>query len=87
MITPTAKADDQSEELARFLKEHPDFTPVFSDNAVLCGFRVGANCLSLDNVQELFYVPPEQRLTGRRDRAVSQHVTVESRSSQPSARE
>ena len=53
----------QLEELARFLDEHPGFSPVFSDDAILCGFRVGTCCLSLDNVQELFYVPREQRLS------------------------
>ena len=53
----------QPGELARFLDEHPGFSPVFSDDAILCGFRVGTCCLSLDNVQELFYVPRQQRLS------------------------
>jgi hypothetical protein len=56
-----AMSDQQQGELARFLDDHPDLTPVFSDSAVLCGFRLGTHCLSLDNVQELFYVPREQR--------------------------
>lgn len=54
--------DQQLGEMARFLDEHPAFSPVFSDDAVLCGFRVGTSCLSLDDVQELFFVPREQRL-------------------------
>jgi len=62
MKNPTAINDQQLGELARFLDEHPGFSPVFSDDAILCGFRIGTCCLSLDNVQELFYVPREQRL-------------------------
>jgi hypothetical protein len=62
MKTARTVGAQQLEELARFLEEHPSFTPVFSDDAVLCGFRIGTNCLSLDDVQELFFVPREQRL-------------------------
>ncbi len=62
MKIPQTVGDQQLGELARFLEEHPSFTPVFSDDAVLCGFRIGTNCLSLDDVQELFFVPREQRL-------------------------
>jgi hypothetical protein len=61
MTTPNTMTEEQSGVLARFLNEHPDLTPVFSDDAVLCGFRVGTSCLSLDNLQELFYLPVEQR--------------------------
>jgi hypothetical protein len=64
MNIPQTIGDEQPGELARFLEEHPSFTPVFSDDAVLCGFRVGTSCLSLDDVQELFFVPREQRLAG-----------------------
>lgn len=62
MNIPNKTIDQLPEELARFLEEHPGFSPVFSDDAILCGFRVGVNSLSLDNVQELFFVPREQRL-------------------------
>ncbi len=64
MKTENATQIQRSDDLARFLDEHPGFSPVFSDNAILCGFRVGTSCLSLDNVQELFFVPREQRLAG-----------------------
>ena len=62
MKTNTMSAQ-QLGELARFLDDHPGFSPVFSDDAILCGFRCGTCCLSLDNVQELFYVPREQRMS------------------------
>lgn len=68
MKNPNATNDQQLGELARFLDEHPGFSPVFSDDSILCGFRVGTCCLSLDNVQELFDVPPrERRLSGLLD--------------------
>jgi len=62
MKSSHTNGEQQLGELARFLEDHPSFTPVFSDDAVLCGFRVGTSCLSLDDVQELFFVPREQRL-------------------------
>lgn len=62
MQTAIPTHDAQLEELTQFLNEHPSFTPVFSDDAILCGFRVGTCCLSLDHVQELFLVPRERRL-------------------------
>ncbi len=62
MNNPNTIHDQQLGELVRFLDEHPGFSPVFCDDAILCGFRVGTSCLSLDNVQELFFVPREQRL-------------------------
>ena len=62
METPNTTQAQDTGELARFLNEHPGLTPVFSDDAVLCGFRLGIHCLSLDNVQELFYVPRDERL-------------------------
>jgi hypothetical protein len=69
MKTPNTTNDQQPGELSLFLNEHPSFTPVFSDDAVLCGFRVGINCLSLDDVQELFFMPREQRLAGLLNRS------------------
>lgn len=62
MQTAISTHDAQLEELTQFLSEHPSFTPVFSDDAILCGFRVGTACLSLDDVQELLLVPRERRL-------------------------
>lgn len=62
MQTPIPTHHAQLEELTQFLNERPTFTPVFSDKAILCGFRVGPTCLSLDDVQELLFVPRERRL-------------------------
>ena len=69
MTTAKTTTNEQPGELARFLDEHPEFTPVYSDNAVLCGFRVGANCLSLDNVQGIFYYPSSPITQASSDRA------------------
>ena len=63
MNTASALDDHQLSELARFLEEHPTFSPVFSDETLLCGFRAGLCCLSIDNVEELFFVPRERRLS------------------------
>jgi hypothetical protein len=68
MKTTNDMDTQQLGELARFLDDHPGFSPVFSDDAILCGFRCGTCCLSLDNVQELFCVPREQRLANLRHR-------------------
>jgi hypothetical protein len=80
-MATNGKTVEQSDALTRFLNEHPDLTPVFSDDAVLCGFRVGTSCLSLENVQELFYVPREQRPGRRLGRAAHAHVVAESHTS------
>ena len=59
MSTQTITSAYELGELARFLDEHPGFSPIFSDDAILCGFRVGLCCLSLENVEQLFYLPRE----------------------------
>ena len=41
-------------ELARFLDEHPGFSPLLTGaDAILCGFRVGDCVLSIGEVQAL----------------------------------
>jgi len=40
-------------ELAQFLEEHPGFSPLFSDDAILCGFRVGDCDVSLPEMDLL----------------------------------
>lgn len=47
-------------ELARFLDDHPAFSPTFSsDDAILCGFRVGDCFVTLDEMGHLFEGPEE----------------------------
>jgi hypothetical protein len=53
MKTANSMRNRQLGELAHFLNEHPTLTPIFSDKAILCGFRVGLCYLSLDNLRQL----------------------------------
>jgi len=49
-------------ELARFLDDHPAFSPTFSsssDDAILCGFQVGECYLTLDEMEYLLQIPEE----------------------------
>ena len=48
-------------EIEQFLDQHPEFTPIFSDRAILCGFRVGRYYLSLNNMEQLLPLPSESR--------------------------
>lgn len=50
-------------ELARFLDEHPGFSPLFSDDAILCGSRVGECSLSLEDMKCFLACPRERRLS------------------------
>jgi hypothetical protein len=51
----TARTNDAQKlrELAQFLDEHPGFSPLFSDEAILCGFRVGGCDVSLPEMDLL----------------------------------
>jgi len=52
----------QPGELARFLDDHPAFSPTFSsssDDAILCGFQVGECYLTLDEMEYLLQIPEE----------------------------
>jgi hypothetical protein len=47
-------------ELARFLDDHPAFSPTFSsDDAILCGFRVGNCFVTMDEMEYLLHAPEE----------------------------
>ena len=59
MKTANRMRDRQLGELAQFLDDHPTLTPIFSDQAILCGFRVGLCYLSLDNLQQLLPIQRE----------------------------
>jgi len=59
MKTANSIRDRQLGELAQFLDNHPTLTPIFSDQAILCGFRVGTCYLSLDNLQQLLPIRRE----------------------------
>ena len=51
-------------ELARFLDDHPAFSPTFSsssNDAILCGFQVGECHLALDEMQHLLQSPAESQ--------------------------
>jgi hypothetical protein len=57
-------------ELARFLDDHPAFSPTFSsssDDPILCGFQVGECVLRLEEMYYLLHTPeksPEPALVG-----------------------
>ena len=43
-------------KLARFLDDHPGFSPTFSSNdAILCGFCVGNSMLTIDEMQQFLH--------------------------------
>jgi hypothetical protein len=51
------------EELARFLDEHPGFSPLFTgEDATLRGFQVGEAVLSVGDLKQLCGTPCESRL-------------------------
>jgi hypothetical protein len=57
-------------ELARFLDDHPAFSPTFSsssDDPILCGFQVGESFLTFEEMRYLLRTPeksPEPALVG-----------------------
>lgn len=47
-------------ELARFLDDHPAFSPTFSsDDAILCGFQVGDCFVTMKEMRYLLDTPEE----------------------------
>jgi hypothetical protein len=60
MKTQTIMRVDQMKKVARFLDEHPGFSPeLFGENADVCGFRVGECLLSVDEMERLIDTPVE----------------------------
>jgi hypothetical protein len=50
--------DQQLGKLARFLDEHPGFSPLLSgEDAIVCGFQIGTCFLSLNDMEVLFDAP------------------------------
>jgi hypothetical protein len=63
MKTLTAMRSSQIGKLARFLEEHPGFSPeLIGDNAQVYGFRVGKTLLSVDEMEGLIETPLETHL-------------------------
>jgi hypothetical protein len=51
-------------ELARFLDDHPGFSPTYtpsSDDAILCGFHVGDCAVTMDEIQQFLHLPDESQ--------------------------
>jgi hypothetical protein len=62
MKTLTAMRTRQIEKFARFLDEHPGFSPeLVGDNAYVYGFRVGESLLSVDEMERLIDTPVDAR--------------------------
>jgi hypothetical protein len=54
MKSLTIMRTDQAGKFARFLDEHPGFSPdLTGENADVCGFRVGECLLSVDEMERL----------------------------------
>jgi len=63
MKTLTAMRTSQIRKFARFLEEHPGFSPeLIGDNAYVYGFRVGKTLLSVDEMEGLIDAPLEAHL-------------------------
>ncbi len=58
MKTLTIIRTSQLGKFARFLDEHPGFSPeLIGDNAEVCGVRVGQSLLSVDEMERLIDTP------------------------------
>jgi hypothetical protein len=58
MKTLTAMRTGQLEKFARFLEEHPGFSPeLIGDNAHVYGFRVGESVLPVAEMERLIDTP------------------------------
>jgi hypothetical protein len=58
MKTLTAMRTSQIGKFARFLDEHPGFSPeLVGENADVYGFRVGESLLSVDEMERLIDTP------------------------------
>ena len=45
---------------ARFLEEHPGFSPLLlGEDALVCGFQVGGSLLSIDEMERLIAIQPQ----------------------------
>jgi hypothetical protein len=54
MKTPGTMQVPQLEKFARFLEEHPGFSPLLEgEDAVVCGFQAGDCFLTLDEMERL----------------------------------
>jgi hypothetical protein len=64
MKTPRAMQASQLETFARFLEEHPGFSPELrGEDAYVCGFHVGNCLLSVDEMERLITTRVDVRLT------------------------
>ncbi len=49
----------QLEKFARFLEDHPGFSPLLAgDNALVYGFQVGGSCLGVAEMEEMIATQP-----------------------------
>lgn len=63
MKTRTVMQISQIGKFARFLEEHPGFSPeLFGGNADVYGFRVGECVLSVDEMEKLIDTPVDPRV-------------------------
>ncbi len=49
----------QLETFARFLEEHPGFSPLLlGPDALVCGFQVGGACLAIAEMEKMMAIQP-----------------------------
>lgn len=61
MKTASTNGAQQLRKLAQFLEDHPRFSPLFSDDAILCGFQLGDSDVSLAEMEILLGSEAEAR--------------------------
>ncbi len=50
----------QIEKFARFLEEHPGFSPLLmGEDALVCGFQVGGSYLRIEDMERLIATQPQ----------------------------
>jgi len=58
----TVMRTSQAGKFARFLDEHPCFSPeLVGENASVCGFRVGGSVLSIEEMERLIDTPVDEQ--------------------------
>jgi len=56
----TTMRGEQVKKFARFLEEHPGFSPLLlGEDAIVCGFQVGSSFLRVEDMEELIATRPQ----------------------------
>jgi hypothetical protein len=84
----TAIPAPQLERFARFLDEHPGFSPVLvGENALVRGFQVGGSNLTLDEMEAMIAIQPHFDELEAALLLASVHASVNASTCKPASRE